>query len=139
LLGLANQKGNVGANVKCSGHEWVPYDTNISPVDNLFDNPNNLEPQPEYPLRTALTYYEQIEEELPLVEFDVDGEAKPVVKQADAFATPVDGTASLPPASTLFVLWVFGLIVWCLMFMNPSATTKTIVSKRKKAVSNKDV
>jgi hypothetical protein len=41
---LKNKVGNFG-DVKCSGHEWVPYDTSISPQENLFNNPDNLDPQ----------------------------------------------------------------------------------------------
>ena len=42
---LKNKVGNVGSDVKCIGHEWVPYDTNISPQENLYNNPDNLDPQ----------------------------------------------------------------------------------------------
>ena len=42
---LENKAGNVGANVQCSGHEWVAYDTTISPQENLYGNPDNLDPQ----------------------------------------------------------------------------------------------
>ena len=42
---LKNKVGNIGADVQCSGHEWVPYDTNISPQENLYNNPDNLDPQ----------------------------------------------------------------------------------------------
>lgn len=44
-LDLKNKKGNILPDLKCSGHEWVPYDETISPQENLFSNPDNLDPQ----------------------------------------------------------------------------------------------
>lgn len=29
----------------------MPYDLSMSPLENLFDHPDDLDPQPEYPLR----------------------------------------------------------------------------------------
>lgn len=48
-MDLKNKKGNAGPDLKCSGHEWVPYvDKKISPQENLFSNPDNLDPQVSY-------------------------------------------------------------------------------------------
>eukprot|EP00529_Nitzschia_sp_RCC80_P023786 CAMPEP_0113522820 /NCGR_PEP_ID=MMETSP0014_2-20120614/45390_1 /TAXON_ID=2857 /ORGANISM="Nitzschia sp." /LENGTH=465 /DNA_ID=CAMNT_0000420897 /DNA_START=119 /DNA_END=1512 /DNA_ORIENTATION=+ /assembly_acc=CAM_ASM_000159 len=45
----------------CGNFAWVPYDPNISPVENLYDNPDDLDPQPEYPLRTKMVYYKEVD------------------------------------------------------------------------------
>jgi hypothetical protein len=122
---LLNAKGNLGPRLQCSGHEWVPYDASISPTENLFSNPDNLDPQPEYPLRTKLVYYQQVSEPVLLIDASSgnarNGRALPA-SQVDAFDAHSDPTQNMPPASVLFIFWAFGLIVWFLMFMSPSSS-----------------
>jgi hypothetical protein len=124
---LQNRKGNVGANLKCTGHEWVPYDFETSPTDNLYVSPDNLDPQPEYPLRTKLVYYQQVTQ--PFYEIE-DGDVAaaaatldrrlPLIRNSDGFAdNSLATTTNMPPISVLLVFWLFGLLVWYIMFMLP--------------------
>lgn len=110
----------------CANLQWVPYDSNISPVENLFDKPDDLDPQPEYPLRTSLTYYKQ-EDDKPMASLEVlEGDL--VAAGADGHRVlphgepDLDATyqSPLPPVSTLLILWIFGLMVWVMTFMNKS-------------------
>ena len=123
-IDLKNGRGNVGPHIKCSGHEWVPYDASISPQENLFANPDNLDPQPEYPLRTKLQYYQQVEQAMPLYDNGlVAGDtARSSASGVDHFGPDrTAAAAGMPSAGTLFVFWVFGLVVWYIMFMGPGA------------------
>lgn len=126
-IDLKNKKGNTGGTIKCSGHEWVPYDTTISPQENLFTNPDNLDPQPEYPLRSKLQYYRQVEQAIPLYDVGSEGDYNAAASgdrklgfhRSDRFG-PDHAATNMPSAATLFVFWVFGLVVWYIMFMGPS-------------------
>lgn len=148
-VNLQARKGNVGADLTCTGHQWVPYDFDVSPTDNLFVNPDNLDPQPEYSLRTNLVYYQQVEEALPLYEI---GDAAGTDRRLPAFHNNPDGfaadatttTSNMPPISVLIIFWVFGLLVWYIMFMLPynkgggSANNKHASAARRKKSSHLD-
>lgn len=146
---LATPKtNNKGDGKLCVGHEWIPYDAQSSPIDNLFDKPDNLDPQPEYPLRTKLVFYKQAEKAAPRLKIELQGDnAK--IKQVTArhVAATLDGLppmveSPLPTTSTLFILWVFGLMVWCVMYMNPlggSTSSGGPRKSKKKKSSVKDV
>lgn len=120
-LDLKANKGNTGPELKCTGHVWVPYEGSISPTDNLFSNPDNLDPQPEYPLRTHLIYYQQVT----LAQSFVDAEGYAI--DADRKLPASDGrgpdgfdahaTSHLPSSGVLFVFWLIGLLVWYIMYM----------------------
>jgi len=127
-IDLKNLVGNAGAGIKCSGHVWVPYDTSVSPQENLFTNPDNLDPQPEFPMRTKLEYYRQVEQVIPLYDVDLgDNGRKLPGAPSDSRGDPFDPdqNSNLPSSLTLFVFWVFGLIVWYVMFMGPSKGGKS--------------
>eukprot|EP00339_Tiarina_fusa_P005024 CAMPEP_0117014916 /NCGR_PEP_ID=MMETSP0472-20121206/12010_1 /TAXON_ID=693140 ORGANISM="Tiarina fusus, Strain LIS" /NCGR_SAMPLE_ID=MMETSP0472 /ASSEMBLY_ACC=CAM_ASM_000603 /LENGTH=492 /DNA_ID=CAMNT_0004718591 /DNA_START=24 /DNA_END=1499 /DNA_ORIENTATION=- len=119
--------------MSCANHEWVPYDLNISPVDNMFDEPDDLDPQPEYPLRTKMAFYREEEVKQPpsleiLGEGDVADIAKELIPNKDEQALPDSlptTVESMYPSGTLiFVLWVFGLLAWCGLFLSvPSSTS----------------
>lgn len=136
---LQNAFGNVGPTMRCTGAPWVPFDEKISPVENLFDNPDNLDPQPEFPLRTQLTFYQQIEEALPDLDFGNEIE-KPHVKSFTPLATDgIDGSSSLLFLALLLLLWMIGLIMWCAVFLLPSSVTRFRARKKKVAGGSKDV
>jgi hypothetical protein len=107
----------------CANHQWVPYDTSISPVDNIFDKPDDLDPQPEYPLRSELVYYKQEDQPAPslnVLEGDVLSMAQghggvPQIPQPAS----IEGAQNSPfPSFTiLLTFWVFGLVMWCVTFM----------------------
>jgi len=146
---LRRQEGNTGVSPKCSGHEWVPYDKSISPVDNLFDNPDNLDPQPEYPFRTNMIYYEQAEQSLPALNLDLPDTTERLAMVSPTTAASAglrtgplhsieSEAGSLPSATLMLTFWVFGLIVWYLLFMNPRAAAAARPKSRKQT-TYKDV
>lgn len=119
--------------MKCANLKFVPYDAEISPTDNLYNNPNDLDTQPEYPLRTEMKYYEQVEQIIePPLNFDFDSETELGMNKEDV---PSAEKYPFPPASTMLTLWFMGLALWCVFFMN-SAGKK---SRRKKASGLKSV
>lgn len=105
-LDLARGRGHNGAH--CAGHEWVAYDTSIPPTENLFGNPDNLDPQPEYPLRTNLIYYHPSlsSNSLLLLDENDDGNDRIITTDSNS-----------PSSGTLFLLWMVGLVVWYMVFM----------------------
>lgn len=113
----------------CTGFQWVPYDVNISPGENLFDAPDDLDAQPEYPLRTELTFYkEEVEVE---ENHNLDG-------LGDVMKT--SPKAVLPSISVLLPLWILGLIIWYMTFAASDSTSRRArMRKKKKAMSQKDV
>lgn len=112
----------------CANHQWVPYDTNISPVVNLFDKPDDLDPQPEYPLRSELVYYKQEDEAAPNLNV-LEGEVMPRAQGRGGGVPQIPQPASIegvqtspfPSFTLLLALWVFGLVMWCMTFMNRGA------------------
>lgn len=116
-------------NMECANKAWVPYDVKTSPLDNLFDKPTDLDPQPEYTLRTNFVYYHE----------EVQAEVDAIVNQEPEMVSPPEiPVSNAPPASMLFTLWVFGLIVWCMVFVNQGGSGGKVRRKRKKAMT-KDV
>ena len=118
--------------MKCANLKFVPYDSEISPADNLYDNPNDLDTQPEFPLRTNLIYYRQIEPVAePPLRFDI------TTKQGDTGRELLTTAEKypFPPASIMITLWFMGLALWCLFFMNSSGRK----SRRVKASGIKDI
>lgn len=138
-ISAKSKKGNVGPGLQCSGHKWVPYDQAVSPTEHLYNTPDNLEPQPEYPLRTDMIYYEQIEDADPLIADTAMARYRALpeatlVHGPDGF--DVATQSNMPPVGVLFLFWVFGLIVWYLLFMTPKGgKTRSSPRSRKKAVS----
>lgn len=132
-------KGNSGRTQRCSGASWVPYDASISPVENLFDNPDNLDPQPEFPLRSDLVFYQQVILESPnQVDTPTLGEIQP---GSSSINRTHASQSSLPSLPLLFILWILGLIAWCTFCMAPSSTKSRPKKKRSSDLSDsyKDV
>ncbi len=127
-------KGNSGPNQRCSGAQWVPYDASKSPVDNLFENPDNLDPQPEFPLRSEMVFYEQVVLKSPHAAYTPPrAEYQPVsVPVNDAY----ESQSSLPSLPVLFILWILGLVFWCLFCMKPSNRKPRL--KKKKSLDLDD-
>jgi hypothetical protein len=123
----------------CANHQWVPYDTNISPVDNLFDKPDDLDPQPEYPLRSELVYYKQEDQPAPnVLEGDVLSVAQGHAGGAQIPQIEGAGNSPFPSFALMLVLWVFGLVVWCMIFRNPGAMGGAGGKRKKNPHSYKD-
>ena len=102
--------------MKCANLKFVPFNAQISPTDNLYDNPNDLDTQPEYPLRTELKYYKQVEQIIaPPLNFDFDSDPGSLANIDSGSSTE---KYPFPPASTMLTLWFMGLALWCVFFMN---------------------
>jgi hypothetical protein len=105
--------------LSCADFQWVPYDTSLSPVENLYANPDDLDPQPEFPLRTELIFYKEVEVEMPDLEVlvsdwhqeeHVNGAATaPVVS---AHPPPPNETNDFPSFLSMFLMWIIGLMAW---------------------------
>ena len=131
-LDFDTPKGNVKDNVKCANLEWVPYDENISPVANMYDRPDNLESQPEFPKRANLLFYEQADVE----DFQVESlDEQDIVE--DTFDTePAASSSSLGTGVLILLLWMGGLAAWCACFMRTGKSRR--LRKVKKVGLAKD-
>lgn len=96
----------------CGNFKWVPYDSAISPMENLYSNPDDLDPQPEFPLRTNLTFSDNSYGES-MMNLDEDSSSSSL--RASVSADPLD--PSRVPYGTIFLFWILGLGVWCNMFV----------------------
>lgn len=83
-------------------------------MENLYDNANDLDPQPIFPLRTELTFYKQegLDPVARIAQALSDQQQQPGVA---AFVEPP--ATNSPPVATVFTLWIFGLLVWCVAFV----------------------
>lgn len=98
----------------CGNLQWAPYDASISPVDNLYSNPDDLDPQPDFPLRTDLTFFKEVEDMTPDLEI-LTGDLHPAAQgelQPAAVSAPVTDTSEFPSFLLMFIFWIFGLIGW---------------------------
>eukprot|EP00532_Pseudo-nitzschia_australis_P006706 CAMPEP_0168169488 /NCGR_PEP_ID=MMETSP0139_2-20121125/3667_1 /TAXON_ID=44445 /ORGANISM="Pseudo-nitzschia australis, Strain 10249 10 AB" /LENGTH=532 /DNA_ID=CAMNT_0008086915 /DNA_START=155 /DNA_END=1750 /DNA_ORIENTATION=- len=98
----------------CGNFQWVPYNwESISPMDNLYSNPNDLDPQPEYPLRTNLTFEEKHYEQRSVLMDLFFSDENPLAplkllrKKSSSPSQPGD-----LPYGTLLILWALGLVLW---------------------------
>eukprot|EP00978_Attheya_sp_CCMP212_P047642 scaffold422776_cov67-Attheya_sp.AAC.2 len=133
---LYQRTGN-GENMRCANPQWVPYDATISPMQNLYDNANDLDPQPEYPLRKTLLH--------------MGGEAPPPLELAEAEKKLIrkggiklpgsvglqhhDQSTQLPaknaPFGTMFIIWIIGLFIWYQTFSTKNAVRRKPKRKEK--------
>jgi len=130
-VNLAAGTGNAQS-LKCANLKFVPYNAEISPTDNFYDNPNDLDTQPEFPMRTDLKFYKQVEQIIasPLnFDFETDPESG-----SNRVLTASTEKYPFPPASTMLTLWFMGLALWCVFFMNSGRK-----SRRKKGSGFKNV
>ena len=122
------KQGNEGASTVCLHSDYIKYDKSISPVANLYDEPANLDAQPEYPLRTQLKFAHQPKYDLPSnLDQAALGDSDTAHHPAAVARSPL---SKLPSASLLFFLWVFGLVLWCLLFLNNPPSEFSSSSKR---------
>lgn len=112
---LATKKGNVGENLLCGNLDYVKYERHVSPTANLHDQPDDLEPQPDFPLRTELSFEHGLD-----MYVDPDFISK---LDDDAAASEQEETTSMVAESSTSrvpwvvpVLWITGLVVWTLIF-----------------------
>jgi len=112
------------ADAPCGNFKWVPYNSQISPMENLKSNPNDLDPQPEYPMRTNLTFENHYKSSL--IDFDALGK--------DPLLPSLHKSQSEDlPYGTLFILWFLGLSLWCYVYVIlPPNRPKRRRKKRRK-------
>ena len=93
----------------CGNFAWVPYDSDISPMENLYSDPDDLDPQPEYPLRTNLTFSgDRYGESM----MGMDGDL--VSSSLSMSASPLD--PNRVPYGTMLFFWILGLALWCQVY-----------------------
>jgi hypothetical protein len=82
-------------------------------MDNLYQDADDLDPQPEFPLRTRPTFYEPIDQPVGIqLELGKD----PILGGHKRELVHSNDPSNELPVFTIFALWIFGLIVWCLVF-----------------------
>lgn len=96
----------------CGNFRWVPYDSDISPMENLYSNPNDLDPQPEYPMRTEMTFISDYEGNLDTMGEDLNTLSTDYAAGISSYSQS-DGI----PYGTLFILWILGVGFWCNVYV----------------------
>lgn len=135
-MDFQSKRGNDGSDAICVHNDYVAYDKSISPVANLYDEPANLDAQPEYPLRTTLKFAHQPSNDLPSnLDQAALGESDFGHHQRNPTTIARSPLSRLPSSSLLLLLWVFGLVLWCLLFLNnpPSGEFSSKVRPPRKA------
>uniref|UniRef100_A0A7S3L6I9 Uncharacterized protein n=1 Tax=Amphora coffeiformis TaxID=265554 RepID=A0A7S3L6I9_9STRA len=132
-IDLKSKQGNEGDDAICVHNDYVPYDRSISPVSNLYDEPANLDAQPEYPLRTDLKFAHQPKHTAELNSLDQAAALGDLDHHHHGpITTPTSKSplSKLPSTSLLLLLWIFGLVVWCLLFWHNPPPSREIPKKR---------
>lgn len=130
-MDFQSKRGNEGPDAVCVHRtDYVPYDQSISPVANLYDEPANLDAQPEYPLRTNLKFVHQPKYDTRVNNLDQAAALGDNNLNRGSAITTKSPLAKLPSAPLLLLLWVFGLVVWCLLFLHNPASPE-FPKKRK--------
>ena len=111
---------------KCDELEWVPYDWAIPPSEHLYEDADDLDPQPEFPLRTI-------------------AKKPPSTTSQDAALHKILGDATNELASDgqglesnsggddilwIIPLWFLGILVWYRMYGLKTFGFKTLPRKR---------
>jgi hypothetical protein len=115
----------------------VPYDSNISPVDNLYDKPDDLDPQPEFPMRSELTFYKEDSWEPPKLEVldgDILGEDTTSSQHDTGRQVGVE-QSNFPSAILMLLLWFAGMVLWCAVFLRSGSSSGL---RRKKGSRKKN-
>lgn len=110
-------------NAPCMGHKWVPYDMDISPTENLFTHPDNLDPQPEFPMRTDCVFYEEVAANVASIDV-LEGDIMGEFGEGKSASETKPNTSPFPSAMILFPLWLVGLVIWYLNFASAPASRR---------------
>jgi len=117
-IDLKGKQGNEGDDAICVHDDYVPYDRSISPVANLYDEPANLDAQPEYPLRSNLKFAHQPKYDAEINSLDQAAAIGGLDRRGPVVRTNESPLSKLPSVSLLLLLWIFGLVLWCLLFLH---------------------
>jgi Glycosyltransferase (GlcNAc) len=137
FLHMDIQHSQSSSAVQCENNTWIPYDRSILPTTNLYNEPDNLEPQPIYPLRTRLLYYQQevvynadlgdVADHEQQQLFDSDYEYHHHHYHQLITKDPFD---DMPSLTSLAVMWMIGLAAWyVIFFVRPKPSPR--IKKRK--------
>lgn len=118
-------------NIKCANLDWVPFDSSISPTENLYQDADDLDPQPEFPLRTELTFYQEMDQPVG-ASLQIELGQDPILEKTAAFHETPPTDANDLPVFTIFTLWMFGLVVWCVIFVHQGGSTVPQKKRKKK-------
>lgn len=113
------------------GHEWVPYDLDISPTENLYNHPDNLDPQPEYPMRTKCVFYEEEAANatsIDVLEGDIMGEFGESNRNA---SHKRQHSSPFPSGAILIPLWIAGLAIWYMNFAANASASRGKMPRKK--------
>eukprot|EP00536_Pseudo-nitzschia_multiseries_P009767 jgi/Psemu1/325767/estExt_fgenesh1_pg.C_2820013 len=124
------------ADAPCGNFKWVPYNSEISPMENLKSNPNDLDPQPEYPMRTNLTFEISYARSARVTDFDALGE-DPIMSSMKKYTSSGNSQSEELPLGTIFILWFLGLVIWCYVYVILPPNRPKKRKKRRKDTKNK--
>mmetsp|Transcript_5405 Transcript_5405/g.7964 ORF Transcript_5405/g.7964 Transcript_5405/m.7964 type:complete len:509 (+) Transcript_5405:59-1585(+) len=101
----------------CGKKQWVPYDFSVTAFENLYDHANDLDPQPEFPLRNR--------SQQPKISPDVSSSAS-FPNSEEIGTTANDRLLSNTPTANsgmspflTFLFWIFGIFMWYKVFAAP--------------------
>jgi len=115
---------------KCDFLEWVPYDLTIPPTENLYEDADDLDPQPEYPLRTIskkqISTTSQQDAALHKIIGDVTNELGNPSEIHGLDSGSSDGDDIL----WILFLWLVGMYIWYRLYGLRTFGIKTLPRKR---------
>jgi len=132
-----NTKQSRSELLKCGNFLWVPYNSIISPLENLYSNPDDLQPQPIYPLRTDLTFADKYE-----MNIDIDTSEGDILNNPSVpHSPPKMSSTSQPrgdnfPYDEIFILWIFGLMLWCYLCVVLSKNASSWIKRKSRRGKN---
>ena len=120
-------------------------------MDNLFDQPDDLDPQPEFPLRTNPTFYKDDKYASP--DYGINSFEENVMsieqyiqsQKSQDFSTEKNNMkpsfpSMFPCFKLLCLLWLLGLCLWYVMYYAHAPTLKGMTTARRKRIDSfKDV
>jgi hypothetical protein len=115
----------------CDQLQWVPYDLTMPPSEHLYEDADDLDPQPEFPLRTTMSKKQQPsitsqDAALNKIIGDVTNELGTAASDGHASDSNLDGDDIL----WIIPLWLLGLFIWYRMYGLKSFGWKTTARKR---------
>jgi len=133
-------KGN-GKDLNCANLKWVPYDLTISPTKNMYDNADDLDPQPEYPFRNSTHKVKVDRRKSPLKDI-LKEQVKAMSEEPISEAVPVADVDYVETSEISYeviaILWIVGIIIWS-MSLFLSRSTRSLRGKGRKRDSYKDI
>jgi len=139
-LNIKATKGNGQHPEGCVNLKWMPYNISTSPAENMFQDANDLDPQPEYPLRDIGKQLKIETAPSPLQDLLGDNimALDAPVQEGDVDIVMSSGSTNIPAkvdsalsGQMVFMLWCFGLFVWYLLFSSSDTSPFKRTSRKK--------